>query len=120
MVKPFEKQADNYINMLNELIIVLSFLSIFIISNYELPESAIEIWGWALIAPIVFSLVATWIVTLPGAFSQLRENLSQLFAKENLEAAKERKTKSLEAQMRSQTEMQKPREASLDEKKVQI
>eukprot|EP00826_Nyctotherus_ovalis_P054650 TRINITY_DN7174_c0_g1_i6.p1 TRINITY_DN7174_c0_g1~~TRINITY_DN7174_c0_g1_i6.p1 ORF type:complete len:142 (-),score=18.66 TRINITY_DN7174_c0_g1_i6:86-511(-) len=83
-VGPFEKSKDVFINIFNEAVIVFTFVSVIVMNAYELPEFLINLWGWFLIILVVFSLVATWVISLPGVIKSLIKDFKNLFIKKKL------------------------------------
>ena len=82
MVKPFSAGGDNFINILNETIIIFTFISVYVMNKCSFSELTIELWGWFLIIPIIISLLATWIISLPDAIEEFKKTLTDLFTKE--------------------------------------
>lgn len=60
---------------------------------FEFSDFAINIWGWILIAPIAFSLVATWIIILPNTIQELKTIIAEFFTKRPRKANKEKTKK---------------------------
>eukprot|EP00826_Nyctotherus_ovalis_P062147 TRINITY_DN8939_c0_g1_i2.p2 TRINITY_DN8939_c0_g1~~TRINITY_DN8939_c0_g1_i2.p2 ORF type:complete len:120 (+),score=14.73 TRINITY_DN8939_c0_g1_i2:96-455(+) len=81
VVRPFKKKYDNFINIFNEAAIVFTFISVIAMNNYTFSVPVIKVWGWILIAPVIFSLIVTWIIVLPGTFKELKESIKKLFSK---------------------------------------
>jgi len=81
IVKPFNKGEGNFINIYNEFIIVFSFFSVLIMSNYEFSDLIVNIWGWILTIPVVFSLLITWYFSLPQMIGELKETITNCFTK---------------------------------------
>ena len=88
ILRPFDKVESNFINTYNELIIVFSFFSVVIMSNYKLSDSIINIWGWILTIPVIISLLITWCFILPEVFRQLKEAIINCFTKNKSKRAK--------------------------------
>ena len=88
IVKPFDKAEGNFVNMYNEFVIVFSFFSVLIMSNYELSDLIMNIWGWILTIPVIFSLLITWYFTLPEMLGQLKETITNCFTKEPVKVEK--------------------------------
>eukprot|EP00826_Nyctotherus_ovalis_P022861 TRINITY_DN1764_c0_g1_i5.p1 TRINITY_DN1764_c0_g1~~TRINITY_DN1764_c0_g1_i5.p1 ORF type:complete len:153 (-),score=30.82 TRINITY_DN1764_c0_g1_i5:49-507(-) len=78
VTRPFKKREDNFINIFNEFIIVFSFASVLVMKNSDMSEKAVSTWGWVLTALVVFSLVATWVVALPGILRELKKSVVRL------------------------------------------
>ena len=102
MIRPFSSQGDNLVNILNETIIVFSFISVYVMNNSSLSELAMKVWGWFLIVPIIISLVTTWIISLPEAIEEFTKTFADLFKK------KEKQTKA-----RSLSVQAKPKDGNL-------
>ena len=81
IIKPFHKAEGNFINFYNELITVFSFFSVLIMTNYELPDLMINIWGWILSILVIGSLFITWYFILPEMLGQLKKTISNCFTK---------------------------------------
>ena len=78
---PFSKTFDNQINIYNEAVIIVTFISILIMNTYDFLEYTREIWGWVLIVSIAFSLLATWVEVIPGVVKELWIDIKKLFKK---------------------------------------
>lgn len=79
-------------NIFNEMIVLGAYFSALLISKGEFSESALKVWGWALIVPVLLSLGVTWVCAIPEAAKAVRvlaADFIALFAK--------RKRKSSEA-----------------------
>ena len=48
-------------------------------SNYEIPDVIVNIWGWILTIPVILSLLITWYFTLPEMLGQLKETITNCF-----------------------------------------
>jgi len=83
IIKPFDKSGGNFINTYNEFIIVFSFISVLIMSNYEIPDVIVNIWGWILTIPVILSLLITWYLTLPEMLGELKETITNCFTKKS-------------------------------------
>lgn len=81
VVRPFKEKCDNFINIFNEATIVFTFISVIVMNNYTFSALVMKVWGWILVAPVIFSLIATWIIVLPGAFKELKKSIMKLFKK---------------------------------------
>jgi len=81
IIKPFDKTEGNFINMYNEFVIVFSFFSVLIMSNYEFSDLIMNIWGWILTIPVILSLLITWYFTLPEMLGELKETITNCFTK---------------------------------------
>ena len=82
MVRPFSSQGDNVIGILNELIIVCTFISVYVMNKCSFSELTMKVWGWVLIIPIIISLLLTWVISLPDAIKEFKESLIGLCKKE--------------------------------------
>ena len=82
MVKPFSAGGDNFISILNEIIIIFTFISVYVMNKASFSELTIKVWGWFLIIPIIISLLATWIISLPDAIEEFKKTFTDLFKKE--------------------------------------
>ena len=96
ITKPFDKTEGNFINFYNELIMVFSFFSVLIMSNYELSDFIMNIWGWILTILVIASLFITLCFTLPEMLGQLKETITNCFTKEPPKAEDESKRLKLE------------------------
>jgi len=94
IIKPFDKTEGNFINIYNEFVIVFSFFSVLIMSNYELPDLIVNIWGWILTIPVILSLLITWYFTLPEMLGELKKTITNCFTKESPKV--EKKSKKIE------------------------
>ena len=86
MVRPFSSRGDNVINIFNEIIAIFIFISVYVINNQSFSELAIKVWGWFFIIPIIISLVATWVISLPDAIEEFKNSLIDLFKKKEKQA----------------------------------
>jgi len=82
LVRPFSAEGDNFINILNETIIIFTFISVYVMNKCSFSELTIKVWGWFLIIPIIISLLATWIISLPDAIEEFKKTFTYLFKKE--------------------------------------
>jgi len=82
IVKPFEKSKDNPINSFNEIAITMTFVLVLIINNIELSEGSVNVMGWILIAPLILSLIFTWIAIVPDIVKGFKESLRKFFKKQ--------------------------------------
>jgi len=105
IVKPFNKAEGNFINIYNEFIIVFSFFSVLIMSNYELSDLIMNIWGWILTIPVIFSLLITWYFTLPEMVGQLKETITNCFTKKPDKV--EKKSKKMKIEQAENTDKEK-------------
>ena len=71
MCKPYIDKTSNYITLINELIILVIFLTVFGINIINLPNQFENIIGWALIIFIIFSLLIAWYMIIPEVFIML-------------------------------------------------
>jgi len=60
-----------------------SFFSVLIMSNYELSDLIMNIWGWILSILVIGSLFITLYFTLPEMFGQLKETITNCFTKKS-------------------------------------
>eukprot|EP00826_Nyctotherus_ovalis_P064809 TRINITY_DN9514_c0_g2_i15.p2 TRINITY_DN9514_c0_g2~~TRINITY_DN9514_c0_g2_i15.p2 ORF type:complete len:137 (+),score=18.55 TRINITY_DN9514_c0_g2_i15:542-952(+) len=89
--RPFNTTLSNNLNLLSELIILLSFISALFMNIFEVPTEVAEIWGWALIALILAFLIAIWVLLIPSAITDAVKGIKKLFekkAEENIEVKK--------------------------------
>ena len=74
--QPFDTRKDNLINLYNEGVLVITFLTLFIIQFFNINPRTDMIIGWGLVGLILLSLLLTWILILPPlvkmAFSKCR------------------------------------------------
>ena len=70
---------------------VFSFLSALIMSNYELSDFIMNIWGWILTILVIGSLFITLYFTLPEMLGQLKETITNCFTKKSAKVEKESK-----------------------------
>jgi len=68
---PFKGNITNYLNIYNEFSLFAVYFGILIINLFDFSPNNQMIVGWILISFILLSLVATWIIMLPGAFKEL-------------------------------------------------
>ncbi len=64
-VNPFEENMSNLINIYNEGVLVLTFISVLIMNVADFSEFVVRVWGWILIVLILLSLLTTWLITIP-------------------------------------------------------
>ena len=69
--KPINSSFNNMVSIFNEIITIISFVSIFIMNLIELPDIAVTTIGWVTIAAILTSLIITWISILPEVCTAL-------------------------------------------------
>eukprot|EP00826_Nyctotherus_ovalis_P051755 TRINITY_DN6483_c0_g2_i2.p1 TRINITY_DN6483_c0_g2~~TRINITY_DN6483_c0_g2_i2.p1 ORF type:complete len:121 (-),score=23.94 TRINITY_DN6483_c0_g2_i2:33-395(-) len=69
LVKPFKSDTNNVMNVYNELVIMVCFLSVLAMNLLNLAESARNIWGWILIGLVLISLLSIWATTIPDMIS---------------------------------------------------
>jgi len=70
---------------------VFSFISVLIMSNYEIPDVIVNIWGWILTILVILSLLITWYFTLPEMVGQLKETITNCFTKKSAKVEKKSK-----------------------------
>ncbi len=68
---PFDTKLNNGLNIYNEAVVSLTFIAIFVLNVYPPKVILQDTLGWIMIALILLSLIATWIITLPPAFKEL-------------------------------------------------
>lgn len=67
-LKPFVSSTLNVINVVNELILLLAFVSILLMNLIEFSDNLINIIGWFCIAGTIVSLLIAWFMTIPATF----------------------------------------------------
>jgi hypothetical protein len=70
-VQPFDDWLNNMINVYNELVIIITFISVLMMNTMNLPEQITNLWGWILVILILLPLLSVWIITIPGIISML-------------------------------------------------
>ena len=60
-----------------------SFFSVLIMSNYELSDLIMNIWGWILTILVIASLFITLYFTLPEMLGQLKKSITNCFTKKS-------------------------------------
>eukprot|EP00826_Nyctotherus_ovalis_P017408 TRINITY_DN15126_c0_g1_i20.p2 TRINITY_DN15126_c0_g1~~TRINITY_DN15126_c0_g1_i20.p2 ORF type:complete len:115 (-),score=20.95 TRINITY_DN15126_c0_g1_i20:56-400(-) len=64
-MKAFKSWAKNLANIYNDVVVVITFISVLILNLKEFPEVAMNVVGWAVIILILTSLCYLWLTTLP-------------------------------------------------------
>lgn len=75
--KPFATKTSNNLNLCSELIILISFISTFIMNVAEMSVEKMEIWGWFLAAIVLCFLVVVWILMIPEIITNLIESIKE-------------------------------------------
>lgn len=68
---------------------MISFLSVAFINMMELPDIAVEIWGWALVGLVALSLVAVWVSLIPSVFAAAKGCFKKVAKADNKESTQE-------------------------------
>jgi len=89
---------------------VFSFSSVLIMSNYELSDLIMNIWGWILSILVIASLFITWYFTLPEMLGQLKETITNCFTKKL--STVEKKSKGVEIEGTKNLDKEKENEWS--------
>ena len=95
-VRPFKTFTNLYLNITNEIILIIIFAALFIL-NIAGPSDKIMAYsneiGWALIALVSFAILQSWGFLLPIFYSTIRKKCSSKQGKE--EKGKEEKKEEL-------------------------
>jgi len=75
IVRPFESNYDNLINIYNEFILLFGFCSAFIMNTMNISEFGVQIWGYFLTVLLLSSLLTTWILIMPTTVKQAIESV---------------------------------------------
>lgn len=70
LAKPFDGIINNVINIYNEILVLVCFLSVLTMNVISFSDTVTSIWGWILIGLILLSLCSIWIVTIPTMYAQ--------------------------------------------------
>ena len=68
---PFNEVMTNRLGIYNEVVIIVIFVSTFIMNLINLPDIVIRIWNWILVGAIIVSLIFVWLITIPKALKEL-------------------------------------------------
>jgi len=66
-VRPFENISDNVVNIFNELILIVCYVSAFIMNTFSIDEKTFQMWGYILVGFVLSSLLITWVLIMPSA-----------------------------------------------------
>jgi len=78
---PFKGPGSNVINIYNEALLIVIFISIIFINEFPTSNETMNNVGWFLIALILISLFATWYMVIPNLIRETYENFKQCFRK---------------------------------------
>ncbi len=79
--RPIKESTDNWLNIYNEVLIMLTFIALFIINTSDFGYLNISYFGWVLIVLTMISFAATWALMLPGIVKSIWQTVSGLFRK---------------------------------------
>lgn len=89
-VKPFTENFNNYMNVYCEIIVAVTFLVLFLINLFPVPELVGTSISWILISAIIIALGAIWIEVLPKTLKELFCSIRDRLIKDKSEMLKEK------------------------------
>jgi len=83
IVKPFTTKMSNNLNIYNEAVVLISFLSVAILNLRYFKRIVFMNVGWFLISIILLSLISSWIIIMPTAIKELFQTAKECFTNNN-------------------------------------
>ena len=71
LIRPFTTITDNILNIYNESVLFISYLTSLILTIFDTPEKYLYIIGWILIVFVGTSLLITWTLLGPGMMREI-------------------------------------------------
>jgi len=78
-VLPFDGIVNNLVNIYNESVLFICFLSALIMNLFEFSNKIMTIWGWILIGLILGSLAISWLTLFPVIVKQIIDGVKYIF-----------------------------------------
>ena len=68
---PFDDLVINLLNIYNEVILLIGFITSLVMTLEDFSDTTNKTWGWIIIGMIILSLVLTWMIIFPKVIMEV-------------------------------------------------